>query len=176
MFLLFLASATASPPDELVEATRRVRCERPQVAGTKKTHPGAEQFYAGAFRLSETGALTGEERRYLYANSGWKALPGLREGEDCVDIWSVVGRRVPKKDCSSCTFGLEIQADLDQARTTCVRRLTPNANHFRTLYNVREEGDGRFTLLFQSGKPFATGQRTEDGTWSWITEQTCTWF
>lgn len=167
--------ASPDPLAELVASKRRMACERPATSRVSKPHPGAEQFYAGAFTIDAQGRVFGEERRYLYANSGWKALEGLRRGKDCMDAWTVVGKRIHPVECPTCTFAIEIEADIDQARTTCERRLTPDGNHFKVIYNVLEKGD-TIEVTFESGKRLATGVKAGEGRYAWTSDQTCTWF
>ncbi len=178
MILLPLFVAQAGPGGdpilERVRAQPRLRCEGPAASSIGKPHPGAEQLYAGSFRI-EGGRVVGEERRYLFANDAWKALTGLRAGKDCVDVWKVVGRRVPARGCPTCSFGIQITVDIDPAATTCERRLNPDGNHFSTLYNVAERSGGRFELFFESGKPLAEGEKQGD-VYVWATKPACTWF
>lgn len=174
--LLALVTAHASPLPALLAEKERVTCRAPVSASVTKPHPGAEQFYAGTFRVDANGTVAGDEQRFLFANTAWKALGGLRKGEDCVDVWTVVGKRVPVLEtCPSCAFAIEIAVDIDASRTTCTRRLTPNGNHFRTTYQIAEKPDGSIDVYFQSGKLLGKGRKDADA-YAWTSEQTCTWF
>lgn len=166
MMFLF-ATAFADPLPDMASTVTRAECESPRSSHGGR-HPGAEQFYTGAFRVKDDGSFEGVERRYTYANSTWKKKGGDLGGDDCVDVWTVTGT---KKGAT-----LDITADIDPNLTTCTaQRLTANGNHFRTTYSIREKADGSIELFFKSGKSFATGKRT-DQTYSWKSGQTCVWF
>ncbi|MCB9693652.1 MAG: hypothetical protein H6736_17705 [Alphaproteobacteria bacterium] len=175
MLILAAVTAHADPLPDLLASKTRASCSRPAAASGGNPHPGAEQLYAGSFRIDEAGVVSGQELRFLYANEAWKALPGLREGKDCKDVWTVVGRKVPAQNCPTCAFGIEVQVDIDTQATTCVRRLTPDDNHFSTVYGIVENADGTVEIRFKSGKPLGKGRKDGDA-WAWTSDQTCTWF
>jgi hypothetical protein len=170
---ILLTTAWGHPIDAALAALKRVDCENAPV-GARPRHPGAERVYAGHFAKQADGRWTGQERRVLHANSSWKALTGLRHGEDCVDVWTTTAEQVPAEECPTCTYGLRVTGVLDPAATTCKRRLTPENNRFTTTYNVTVEGEG-VTLAFPSGKVLGTG-RLDEGALTWISKQTCLWF
>lgn len=172
MLISILSLAAADPLPDLASTTRRMSCTAPPIA--TGPHPGAEQFYTGAFTIDESGAVSGVERKYLYGNAAWKSKTGLSEGEDCKDVWTVTGKRVPAADCSECAFAIEIQAVIDPSRSSCRTRNASDASRYKGFYNVLVEGT-QIELRFKSGKPIGKG-RVEGETYSWLGDQTCRWF
>ena len=176
MILLALPLAAAQSLPDLATNTRRLSCIAPKTSSTGAPHPGAESFFSGAFAIDAAGAVTGEERRYMYANATWEAQPGLRQGADCKDVWNLTGRKVRPEKCTDCAFGIQVDAVVDSQRSTCERRVSSDDNRFTANYDVAVKADGSFTVFFaRSGKVLGVGK--QDGeVFSWISEQTCMWF
>ena len=170
------ASPAAGPLGDLISETSRKRCDMPRNIKTQKPHPGAEQVYTGGYQIGADGIVKGYERRYLYANDLWKQKKGLLAGKDCVDVWTVRGKKTVAKNCPTCEFGIEITADIDKRNTTCERRLTAeDGNHFSIVYGIDEKADGSLSIHFPSGKTLGKG-RKQGEQYMWKTEQTCVWF
>lgn len=170
--MLWLSLALAHPLDDAMAKLERVQCLAPRTSAVR-SHPGAEQVYAGVLNLAGK-RVVGEERRYLYANPAWRALGGQRHGEDCVDVWTLTGEQVAVVECPRCTHALAVEGHLNVEKSTCRRRLTPNGNHFKTTYHLVVDGD-KAIIQYPSGKVLGTGS-FRDNVLTWVSEQTCTWF
>jgi hypothetical protein len=170
-----LADPPASPLPDLEAGAVRGRCEVPP----RTTAPaiGADQTFAGVFTVHEDGRVTGVERRLLFPNATWRATtaPDGTRGADCVIEWSVTGRRVPPARCTDCAFGIEFEASVDHARSTCPMRLRADSTHFRGAYDVKVGADGAIEVLFAaSGNPLGTGV-SAGGEHRWISPHRCVW-
>lgn len=176
MLLFALPLALAQTLPDLATSTRRLSCIAPKSSSTGNAHPGAESFFTGAFALDTNGSITGEERRYMYANAAWQAQPRLRQGADCRDVWSLKGRKVPVGKCTDCAFGIEVNAVIDSERSTCERRVSSEENRFTANYDIEVAADGSFIVHFAaSGKVLGKGKKDGE-VFSWASEQTCMWF
>lgn len=169
VFLWLTATAMAMP--EVRGEVEKGKCENGPGAA------GADETYIGSFKVEGT-TVTGTETRVLYANEKWKKSKNeLGEvGGDCEVTWKLEGERIDPLGCTTCDFGIKVQADADFAKSTCHKGLYTDALHQTLSYDVKKAEDGTLTLHFhKSGKKLGRGYH--DGkNFSYITPHRCNWF
>lgn len=135
--------------------------------------PGATGYFYGEYRATaDPDVWEGVEQWILYSNAEWRTY-----GEDdCVVTWVATAARSDSAGtCSTCAYGLTIEASLDIASTTCPEALYAGDEQFSAVYGVAVSGETSTWYFAQSGTQFATGFATE-GAANFLSEGSCLYF
>jgi hypothetical protein len=120
--------------------------------------PAARLWYWGELHGDAESGFTGEEAWYFYGNTAWYAR-GLEDCEVHFELSSItVGSGGA---CTTCDFGVTLEADVDLDATTCPAALYRGYAHMEEAYAIEELGDGSASWYFPG-----SGNLLGDGYWN----------
>ncbi len=144
--------ATALPDarDKMVRSGED--CE--EIAGHTDV-PAARLWYWGELAGDAASGFTGVEAWYFYGNSAWTAY-GLEDCEVHFDLSAI--EVVGAGGCDTCDFGVNVTANVNLDRTTCLEGLYRGYQEMAEQYAIELLGDGSASWYFQgSGNPLGDG-------------------
>ncbi len=132
---------------------------------------GATSHFIGELTTADGATYTGTETWALFANDAWVDVGGA----DCIVVWSINAAVGAPGACSTCEFGLEIDATLDAFQTDCPEGLYVGDERWSTSYDVDIDGLTATITYGSSGSDLASGYADATGL-VYITPAACMWF
>lgn len=160
---------TVDLPDPRTSAAADPGCE--DFEGTPIA--GATGYFYGQFvTTADPDVWAGQEQWILFSNQAWRDV-----GEDdCVITWSTTATRTDGAGtCSTCDYGLTVQASIDIANTSCPEGLWEGEETFQVVYGVAVDGGTATYYYASSGNFLGTGHAADGGS-NYLSDGSCLYF